>query len=62
MKQWAAQRERSLSEARAATTQKVSPASWRSSRAWSTPAARSKPPAPKLSEQVLRAVLPEAAL
>ncbi|HEY5056708.1 MAG TPA: ATP synthase F0 subunit B [Acidobacteriaceae bacterium] len=62
MKQWAAQREQSLNDARTATAQKVLAGKLEIEQGLSDARRQIETASAELSEQVLRAVLPEAAL
>ena len=62
MKQWAAQREQAISDARAATAQKVLAGKLEIEQGLADARRQIEAGSAELSEQVLRAVLPEAAL
>jgi F-type H+-transporting ATPase subunit b len=62
MKQWAAQRDQALSAARTATTQKVLAGKLEIEQSLADARRQIEAASAELTEQVLRAVLPEAAL
>jgi hypothetical protein len=62
MKQWAAQRDQALSAARTTTTQKVLAGKLEIEQSLADARRQIEAASAELSEQVLRAVLPEAAL